>query len=158
MATATKKKKDEAPVSAKPVKGQPRLNPDGTPWVPAPKRSNQEILADYVKRRAEYVERSNKILANFDAKIAYFTNLGTGKEEAAKELLAGGMTPAEIKALRAKLEKAEAALKGKSPEEIAALTAEAQAEKAAKAEEVPPFLATPGSTDEEESEEDEDEE
>lgn len=134
MATATPTKKADTKKDAKAAAAPaneakaPRLKKDGTPWADLKdRRSNEEILADYVKRREEFIERSRKVVKNFDKKIAYFTKLTTSGEDVVKEVLAEFSDLDEIAEMEAKLRKAKAALKGKSPEEIAALKAEVQA-------------------------------
>jgi len=126
MAPKTKKNVEVAP-DAKPV----RLKKDGTPWATVTsKRTNAELLVDYQTRRAAFVEASTKTLAHFDRKIAFFSAASTTGEDAANEVLAGGMTVEEITALEAKLRKAKAVLKDKSPAEVEAMRAAAVASRA----------------------------
>ena len=108
-----------------------RLKKDGTPRAPhtyTPKRPDAELLAEYKEKRAKFAESSAKTLASFDKKILKYSG-SVGSIDAAKELLGGGMSPAQIDALIAKLQQGKKALAGKTPEEIEALRLEAVAGK-----------------------------
>lgn len=168
MATVTKGKKSEtltkgdvATVKVGEAPKPVRLKKDGTPWgVPQGKRTNAELAKDYKQKLANLTTAYEKTKAKYEKRIAIFSSSAVSKEDAAKELLAGGMTPAEIEALEAKLRKAKAALKGMSPEEVEALKAKAVEEKAA----LPSFItgdapvAAPAAEVEDEEEDEEDEE
>ena len=118
---ATKKK--AGTVTIAPEGKAPRLKNDGTPWAPAVRRSNAEILAEYKAKREKFAADSAKTLAKYDARIAKFSAAGVSGEDAAKELLEEGMTLAEMAALETKLRKARKALSKKSAEEIEAMKA-----------------------------------
>lgn len=160
-ATATKPaKKDKGAKDAPAPEKKVRLKKDGTPWgVPEKKRTNAEILEDYKVRLANLRESFRKTEAKYERMIAKFSVSATSKEDAAKEVLAEGMTLDQIVAAEAKLRKAKEALKAMTPEQIEALKAQAEAEKA---QAVPAFFGTaapvgtaPASDDEDEDEDEE---
>jgi len=134
-------KKKAGTVTIAPEKA-PRLKNDGTPWAPAVRRSNAEILAEYKAKREKFAADSAKTLAKYDARIAKFSAAGVSGEDAAKELLEEGMTLAEMAALEAKLRKARKVLAKKSAEEIEAMKAA-----------VPSFLVVEDADDESDDEE-----
>jgi len=115
----------EDAVSGKPVKGKKRVNADGTPFVPTPRRPDAVILAEYKEKRERVLVRHAKELARIDAKISFFSNRGAvdpaEAEATVKEMLGKGMTPEDIEALEKKLRAAKKFLSGKSEEDIAAL-------------------------------------
>jgi len=120
----------EDAVSGKPVKGKKRVNPDGTPFVPTPRRPDAVILAEYKEKRERVLVRHAKELARIDAKISFFSNRGAvdpaEAEATVKEMLGKGMTPEDIEALEKKLRAARKYLASKAPEDIAALVPVAQ--------------------------------
>ena len=105
-----------------------------------PRRSNEELLADYKAKLVKAQERHAKEIANIEKKIKYFENGGGGSRavdpvkaaEAAKELLGKGLTPEQIVQFAEQARLAVAALKGKSEEEVKAILTP------------PPFLAVAG--------------
>lgn len=113
--------------TGKPVKGQKRLNKDGTPFTPSPRRPNDVIIAEWQAKRAATVEKFEGLIAKIDKKIEFFANRGSvdpaKAQAAAAEMLGNGMTVDQIAELRAKLAMAEKAIKKMSPEEIEALQA-----------------------------------
>ena len=135
-------KKKAGTVTIAPEAKAPRLKNDGTPWAPAVRRSNSEILAEYKAKREKFAADSAKTLAKYDARIAKFSAAGVSGEDAAKELLEEGMTLAEMAALETKLRKARKALAKKSAEEIEAMKAA-----------VPSFLVVEDADDESDDEE-----
>lgn len=131
---ATKKKVPTAVTIApeKPV----RVKKDGTPWAKVEhKRTPAELVQDYTDRLEKFKESAAATIKKYEDRIAYFKSRGTSKDDAAKEVLAQGMTLDQIIAAEATLRKAKAALKGLTPEAIEALRFEAVASK------VPAFLA-----------------
>ena len=124
------KKKTPASVTIAPEAKAPRLKKDGTPWAKVEKkRSAAELVAHYTTKRNALIVSFNKTLAKYDSRIAKFSASSVTGEEAAKELLADGLSVAEIDAMEAKVRKARAALKDKSPEEIEAMRQAAMASK-----------------------------
>lgn len=116
----------EDAVSGKPVKGKKRVNPDGSPFVPTPRRPDAVILSEWKAKRERVLARHAKEIARIDAKIDFFANRRGAvdpaeAEAAAKEMLGKGMTLEQVFALEAKLRAAKKFLAGKSEEDIAAL-------------------------------------
>lgn len=109
--------------------GTPRKYVDRSTLEKAPRRSNEELLADYQDRLVKAKERHAKEIAGVEKKIAYFTSGGSGRKgvdpaaaaAAAHDLMSKGMSPEQIIAFAEQARLAVAGIKGKSEDEIKAL-------------------------------------